>query len=398
MRIGIVIQRYGEEVNGGAELHARWLAERLIDSADVTILTTCAIDYQTWADFYPAGETMINGVRVRRFPIDETRNWHKAQIATKKLLLAPRNLFDEWAWLRLQGPLSTPLLQTIEKERAQFDAFIFFTYLYATTFFGLPLVNEKAILIPTAHDDPFLEFGVYRPIFHLPHTIFYNTETERTLVERITQNQHVSQRIVGIGINVPEQIDESDFRQKYRILGEFALYIGRIDESKNVNELIDYFLRYVKEKNRPIQLVLAGKSQLDLPDHPSIRAIGFISEKDKFAALQAASVFIMPSHFESLSMVTLEAWLMGTPTLVNSQCTVLKDQTRLSHGGLYYNRYVEFEAALSCLLDSAELRHQLGVQGRRFVQSRYQWDQILAHYHIVLNEIVANSQNKKPVD
>ena len=64
MRVAIVVQRYGVEVNGGAELHARTIAELLHEDVDVTVLTTCALDYRTWADHYPPGETRVGPVRV----------------------------------------------------------------------------------------------------------------------------------------------------------------------------------------------------------------------------------------------------------------------------------------------------------------------------------------------
>ena len=148
-RVAIVVQRYGEEVNGGAELHARWLAERLTALAEVHVLTTCAIDYATWADEYPAGRSLLNGVIVHRFPVDHTRNWHDSHRETGRLLLSEHTLFDEVAWLKAQGPYSTPLFDSIREFAPAFDAFIFFTYVYASTYFGLPLVAEKAILVPT---------------------------------------------------------------------------------------------------------------------------------------------------------------------------------------------------------------------------------------------------------
>ena len=49
-KIAIVVQRYGLEVNGGAELHARLLAEELNKSNLVEVFTTCALDYDLWED------------------------------------------------------------------------------------------------------------------------------------------------------------------------------------------------------------------------------------------------------------------------------------------------------------------------------------------------------------
>ena len=56
MRILYVVQRYGEQIAGGAEQHARAFAERLVErDHQVTVLTTCAQSYVDWANVYPRG-------------------------------------------------------------------------------------------------------------------------------------------------------------------------------------------------------------------------------------------------------------------------------------------------------------------------------------------------------
>ena len=384
-RVAIVVQRYGEEVSGGAELHARWLAERLLPLAEIHVLTTCAVDYVTWANEYPAKTTLVNGVTVHRFAVDQPRDWAAAQKQTQALLLQEHSLFDEIAWVKAQGPYSTALLTAVRQSYANFDAFIFFTYLYATTYFGLPLVSDKAILVPTAHDEPFLYLPVFRPLFHLPRAIVYNTQTEKRLVNRVTGNNGRAQDIIaGVGVNLPEQVSAERFRQKYQIDGPFLLYVGRIAHGKNVPELLEDFQRFRQNQKDPLKLVLIGKANFDLPTHPDIVPLGFLSEQDKFDALQAASVVVMPSLYESLSMIVLEAWLMGRPVLVNGRCAVLRNQCRRSNGGLYYTSYDEFSATLQQLLSNPSLRQQLGRQGQRFAQTEYHWDTIIHRYKTLL--------------
>ncbi|MGB4872772.1 MAG: glycosyltransferase, partial [Candidatus Promineifilaceae bacterium] len=379
------VQRYGEEVSGGAELHARWLAERLLPLAEIHVLTTCAVDYVTWANEYPAKTTLVNGVTVHRFAVDQPRDWAAAQKQTQALLLQEHSLFDEIAWVKAQGPYSTALLTAVRQSYANFDAFIFFTYLYATTYFGLPLVSDKAILVPTAHDEPFLYLPVFRPLFHLPRAIVYNTLTEKGLVNRVTGNHGRAQDIIaGVGVNLPDHVSAERFRQKYQIDGPFLLYVGRIAHGKNVPELLEDFQQFRQHQKDPLKLVLIGKANFDLPTHPDIVPLGFLSEQDKFDALQAASVVVMPSLYESLSMIVLEAWLMGRPVLVNGRCAVLRNQCRRSNGGLYYTSYDEFSAALQQLLSNPSLRQQLGRQGQRFAQTEYHWDTIIHRYKTLL--------------
>ena len=100
------------------------------------------------------------------------------------------------------------------------------------------------------------------------------------------------------------------FRQKFNVRGPFAVYVGRIDENKGCKELFDFFQAY-EGVGEGLSLVLIGKSLLPIPDDPRIRHLGFLDDADKFDAMAAADALIMPSYFESLSMVALEAWALG---------------------------------------------------------------------------------------
>jgi glycosyltransferase involved in cell wall biosynthesis len=385
-RIAVVVQRYGEEVNGGAELLARWLAERLTVMAEVHAITTCAVDYHTWANDYPPGESLLNDVRIHRFTVDQPRNPDFLK-QTGALLNNQHTLFDELQWVRDQGPYSTDLLDYIRESNDQFDLFIFITYLYPPVFFGLPLVSDKAVLVPNAHDEPYLRFPIFRSLFHLPQAIIYNTEPEKLLVNEITRNDHVPQIVAGVGINVPDDVSAGRFREKYGVDGPFIIYVGRVDRAKNVHELLEYFGRFRDETGEDLKLVLIGKVNMALPARDDVISLGFVPEADKFDAIRAAAVLMMPSLYESLSMVALEAWLMETPTLLNGRCEVLKYQCRQSNAGLYYFTYDEFVMTLRLLLNNPELRAQLGRQGKAFVAARYDWDIIMAKYRALIETL-----------
>ena len=237
-RLALVVQRYGVEVNGGAEVLARWLAERLAADHEVTVHTTCAIDYHTWADHYPAGTTSENGVTVHRYPVDQTRDFKRFEKQTFDLFYRPHTPADEAAWVRAQGPYSSALLQALQEAEPGADAFIFFTYLYATTFFGLPPVRHKAILVPAAHDEPYLYLDAFRPLFREVRALVYSTFAERDLVQRVMHNANVAHIIGGTGVNTPATTDADRFRRKHGLRDPFLLYAGRITPSKNVPELL----------------------------------------------------------------------------------------------------------------------------------------------------------------
>jgi glycosyltransferase involved in cell wall biosynthesis len=394
-RVAFVIQRYGPDVSGGAELHCRWIAEHLAPLVEVDVLTTCAIDVEHWANEYPPGVTELNGVHVHRFVVDPLRDPLRFQAITRRVLTDRRDPLDQWNWMRTQGPISLDLLRFIAAERDQYNAFIFFTYLYATTFYGLQLVPDKAILVPTAHDEPVIYLDIFRPVFNLPRFIIYNTEAERQFVQRISGNKHVPSAIVGTGINVPSDVSGDRFRAQYGLDGNFVVYIGRVDPSKNVAELFDYFLDFRAHDDGDLKLAVMGKGVTPIPSHPDVLSLGFVSEQDKFDGLQAALALITPSKYESLSMTVLEAWLVGTPVLVNGDCEVLKEQCRVSKGGLWYQSKDEFDVALRTLLTRSDLRGRLAKAGQTFAAETYAWPHIENCYlEILANLTPAVSERK----
>ncbi len=393
LRIALVVQRYGLEVSGGAELHCRWLAEHLNQFFDVQVITTCALDYHRWDNHYLPGTEQINGVDVHRFRVDRSRDLRRFGRLTSRLVGQPHAYLDELEWMRQQGPLSAGLLDFILRQRSNFDVFVFFTYLYATTYFGLQLVADKAVLVPTAHDEPVIYLSLFRPLFHLPRLIVYNTETEREFVEGLFGNQHIPSAVVGVGIDVPPDVSAERFRRRYGLDGDFATYVGRVDKSKSCDELFDHFLRFRRNHDRDLKLVVMGKGSLPIPQHPDIVPLGFVSEQDKFDGLQAASVVLVPSRYESLSMAMLEAWLVGTPVLVNGECEVLKEQCRRSNGGLYYHSYQEFEMGLSLLLSRVGLGVRLAKAGQKFAQETYRWDIIEERYQTLLSMVAGDAMS-----
>jgi len=386
VKIAFVVQRYGLEVNGGAEFHCRLVAEHLSKYFDVEVITTCAIDYMTWKNEYPGGIEILNGVSVKRFPVDYERNISRFNKFSEQIFGNIHTYENEIEWMKLQGPYSTKLLDYIKNNKDNFNYFIFFTYLYCTTFFGLPLVKEKALLVPTAHDEPPIYLSIFKSLFQSPKGFIYNTEEEKNFITSQFKIKKVPSDIIGVGIDVPVKIDADSFVQKYK-LDNFIIYVGRIEESKGCKELFDYFIRYKKENESSIKLVLLGKPIMDIPKHPDILSLGFVSEQEKFDGIKASKLLIMPSKYESLSMVLLEAWLCNTSVLVNGKCDVLKGQCIRGNAGLYYENYDEFEKCLDLLLLNEKVRTTLAENGMKFVLQNYSWEIIENKYISLLQNI-----------
>jgi glycosyltransferase involved in cell wall biosynthesis len=380
MKIAFVVQRYGLEINGGAELHCRWVAEHMRKYWDVQVLTTRARDYITWKNHYTSGRETINGIRVRRFPTARSRDPERFGKLQKHILEREHTRADELEWLKEEGPFAPDLIDFIRAHEDEFDYFVFFSYRYFHSYWGIAAVPERGILVPTAERDDIIHLHLFKDLFRRPRALVYNSIEEREMIQGLARNQDVPGDVVGVGSVIPPEYSAADFRRTFGIEGDYLIYIGRIDENKGCRELFENFLGFKRKTSSDIKLLLVGSPIIKVPPHEDIRVLGFLSERDKFSALDGALLLCMPSPYESLSMVTLEAWALGKPVLANGRCEVLKGQCRRSGAGLYYETGPQFHEALGLLLDDARLRGAMGDQGRRYFQANYSWDAVEGKY------------------
>ena len=380
MKLAVVVQRYGADINGGAELHARYIAERLAKHAQVEVVTTCARDYVTWRNELDPGADSVNGVPVRRFPVRHEREPLDFGRRSRRVFGEPHSLADELAWLDSEGPASPALIDYLVRSAAVFDYVLLFSYRYYHAWHAARRLPGKAVLVPTAERDPAIGLTMFGPVFRSVRGIMYNSYEERAMIQGATGNEHVPGVVVGVGSEVPVRTDPARFRRRHGISRPFAIYIGRIDANKGCGELFDYFLRYAVTFPRGLDLVLVGKPIIPIPSHHRIHHLGFLPDEDKFDALAAADLLIMPSYFESLSMVALEAWALGRPVLANGRCDVLKGQCIRSNAGLYYESYEEFAETLYSLESNGPLHARLGRNGREYFCRHYAWPVIEGKY------------------
>lgn len=381
LRLGFVVQRYGLEIAGGAEYHCRLIAEMLRPHAEVDVFTTCALDYVEWKNHYPEGETVLNGVRVLRFPVERTRDLLHFAALSEKVQARGCSPSDEEAWMDAQGPYSPALRDHVDKvaREASYDTLIFFSYRYWTTCRSLRPSPTPAILAPTAEDDGLYRLGVFRAPFEAVTRFAFNSVEERHMLEGAL-GRELPGEIVGVGSDLPARMDGAGFRKRHRISGPFLLYVGRIDLNKGCPELFDHFLRYRRETGSKLELVLIGRAVLEPPKDDSIHALGFLEDADKWDALAACLALAIPSRLESLSMATLEAFYAERPVVANANCAVLRGQCRRSGGGLYYSNYDEFKEILELMEREPGLRERMGRAGRAYFQQHYAWPVILEKY------------------
>jgi glycosyltransferase involved in cell wall biosynthesis len=393
------------------------MAEQLARRHDVDVLTTCARDYITWKNEYPEGADRTRGVTVRRFAASQTRDIDDFNRYSDWIFHNPHDLADEMEWLKRQGPWSPGLIDYLQRHHKQYEALIFFTYLYSPTVIGLQIDPARSILIPAAHDEQPIYLAMYREVFRLPKAIGYLSEPERQFVTQTFDRTAHIEETVGCGVEIPPhhayprsssqqepsaesstdtaraENDEASgiergrfpshvssrgasFRRRHRIHGQFALYGGRIDPGKGCEELIEYFSSYVNGGG-DASLVLMGLKLMPLPEEPFINFAGMLSDHERLQALEAATVVVCPSPYESLSLLALEALAVGTPILCNARSEVLVDHCLRSNGGLFYRDRDEFVECINLLLADERLRATMGRSGREYVRRHYRWDVVL---------------------
>lgn len=375
-KICLAVQRYGLEVNGGAELLARQIAEKLTDFYDVTVLTSKAIDYSTWENEYQLDEEEINNVHVLRFPVEHPRTSKAFNFYNDKFLLGKLTREEEQIWVNEQGPYVPALIDYIRNMKSDYDVFIFFTYLYYQTTMGVPEVKDKAIVFPFAHPEPFMNMAIFDNVFLLPRGFIFETEEERKLVRSKYFNYKIPYFIGGAGVDLPSNISSERFKKKYQV-DNYIVYVGRIDTGKNCDELFRYFLKYKQLHPSNLKLVLLGKEMIQIPHDSDIISLGFVSDQDKFDGIAGSNFLVLPSKLESLSIVVLEAFSLSRAVLVNGECSVLKEHCDESKAGLYYEDECEFIKDMEVLLDNEDQRNHMGIAGKEYVHRKYNWDVII---------------------
>lgn len=389
-KIAFVCQRYGTKVNGGAELLCRQVAERLTPYYDVTVYTTCAEDYITWANVYPAGEEELNGVHIRRFSVTRERSRYKFAIVKRIALHNPLHLPVEKAWIEEQGPCCPDLIDALKAEHGQYQAILFMTYLYYTTIRGLGLQLNNALLIPTVHDEPPVYLNCYDRVFRNANGYIWNTPEEKAFaLKRFPFIKGKPDVITGAGIEVPEILPQLPPELLHTDNGntppEYLVYSGRIDRNKGCDRMFEYFMKYKTKHKNNLRLVLTGKEAFPIPKCPDIIPLGFVEEDVKYAVMANALALVLFSRFESLSLVVLESMAVGRPVIVAEECEVLRGHCERSGAGLSFTDYESFEISVELMRNEKKQYEAMCHAAKKYVNNYYQWSRIIDLYREIID-------------
>jgi len=389
-RIAIVVQRCHESVVGGAEALA-WQYARLLSSAyDVEVLTSTATEHVRWDNVLAAGAEMREGIAVRRFPVvlGRTPYWDALYQRMADEAAALRAGTSRWRealqdeFIRMQGPYCPDLSAWLRGH--DYAAVLFCTYLYPTTYFGIRAVApERAILVPTLHDETPALFGAFRELYARCPNRIWLTDAERKTAQAVWGQS--DGEVIGMAV---EQLssESPEIRDK-----PYVLYCGRIEAGKGCDDLLRAFERLPQKGE--VRLVFTGTDVIGLPNSPDIEFLGFVDDARKRALMAGALAFVLPSRHESFSIVTLEAMAQRTPVLVNGDCEVMRDHIAHSGAGLDYHGVDDLVAKLQqlCSLPAAE-RERMGNAGREYVLARYDEGRVRERLVDYMERVIARAE------
>jgi glycosyltransferase involved in cell wall biosynthesis len=371
-KIAIVSYHFYKTKTRGGEIHAVLLSKLLQDIAKVTVITTQSKNHLTWKNEIKKNEDYYQNIKIIRHPVDfeikprDVTNFNHYLLRNKN-----HTIEEEMSWIKQIGPYSTSLFNYLKKNKDNFDIFIFVGYANPITYFGLPLVKDKALLIPLCHKEPRLYFKIFSKLFMQPVCILPNTRAEAEIIKKRFTTNHSPLYILGINIDETKKQSNIDIKKRFHLNNPYIIFIGRTEPYKGIYELIDYFNLFIKNNPIKLDLVIIGEKIFPIKTNRNIKYLGIVPQEEKISLIKNSLFLINPSWYESLSLTLLEAWQQKKPVLVYGNCQVLKDQVTLSSGGLSYENYREFDEKIKSLLINKDLRKTLGENGYLFYEKNY---------------------------
>jgi glycosyltransferase involved in cell wall biosynthesis len=335
MRIAHVIQRYPPAL-GGSEAYFHRLGAFLAGRGhDVSVWTTVAEELSAFwsprARCLPAGERLLDGVRVRRYPLWRMRG--------RRWLLKPLSLVPWRAWQAMTlpcNPVSVRMWRDAGRPVERYDA------VHATAFpYAWPIacarrlarrLNVPFFLTPFLHlgdpTDPadrtrrqYLQPALRRLLLAADR-VFVQTDPEfdAALQAGVAPGRLVRQ---GLGVEPAECTggDRAAARSRWNV-GDGEVVIGHLANLSAEKGSIDLVRAAERLHGRGMALVLAGPrmpafDRFLREEPPRVRVIcpGPLSEADKRDFFAGIDAFALPSRSDSFGLVALEAWANGKPVI-----------------------------------------------------------------------------------
>jgi glycosyltransferase involved in cell wall biosynthesis len=367
MHVAVAVPRYGPDILGGAETLVRGFAEETARRGwTVEVWTSCARSHYTWENVYPEGRETVNGVVVHRFPITDRAPDRQAQIESSLSALGVLSPADQYAWLET-GAHSAPLYRHIALHANRPDALIVLPYAAPLAHYAAWAAPGRVVVWPCLHDEPYAYMEPVRLLLESAWGVMFNSPEEQELATRILGTRISRCAVLGAGVHLASS--------EPGLAGSHLLYVGRLEEGKNLALLYAYVRRYVDDGG-DLRLIVLGGGPFKPPDHPAFEYRGFVSEEEKATACATALALCQPSQNESFSLTMMESWLAGRPVLVHGDCAVTRGHVQRSKGGLWFRSYAEFAGCIEWFRTHPDLATRMGRNGSEYVHRNYTWQAI----------------------
>lgn len=402
-RYCFVVPRYFEGIAGGAETLMGELARNLARRGDsVELLATCAKDNRTWVNEFSEGETIVDGMKVTRFAVNERDLdvWIPIQVAIHEGQGVDAD--QQLLWMR-ESVNSDAMYRHIKKSRDAFDLFLFGPYLFGSTFWGSLIHPDKSVLVPCLHNEAYAYLDIIASMFRQVKGCLFNAEPERQLARSLYGD--IAGGVVGMGFARPNPgvdgvRDEAGMPERLA-RSPYILYLGRKEMGKNVHLLVDYFVQAKRDGLVPQELklaVLGGGSFADLHradalERDDIIDLPHVDEQQKRGLISKSLFLCQPSTNESFSIVLMEAWMAGTPVVVHGECAVTRHHVLESAGGLYFSSPADLAGVIRYMWENPTARAEFAARGASYVEREYSWQTVLSRFDSVVSSIMGLENN-----
>ena len=392
----IIVTPWFERFAGGAELLARGMARELNKrGVETRVFTTCSLSpYDSWwKDHYKPSVYEVEGVETRRFATGKGRAKYEAVISLIQkgatLTISEEQDFFDY------GINSETLVDALAKYISDEFEIIALPYFHGLTHSVVNKYPGKISLVPCFHNEPQFYWPATEKLLRNAKHIFFNSAEEKQMTIKqygpTVGRKIVESVVAGIGVELAKPAEEVD-SVPFGLPDRYFVYAGRKEVGKNVPLLCRWFSDYASRTAAGTKLVFIGGGDKSLvPSRDCFQDLGVVSEATKQHVISRSLGLINLSQNESFSLVLMEGWLLGVPTIVSAKCDVTRSHVTRSNGGLYVANSEEFARVLKYLEDNTAMRNKLAANGHQYVSQAFSYDRVLEKYLRVFDDVVGAS-------